>query len=69
MMDIEEVLVMTQKFSGTDYFMFVVMLFLCILIGIYFGFFHKSNNNTEADYLMGGRTMSVIPIALSLLAR
>lgn len=69
MMDIEEVILLAQKFSLTDYFMFIAMLFLCILIGIYFGFWRKNNNNTEADYLMGGRTMSVIPIALSLVAR
>lgn len=68
MMDIEELIIFSQKFSGWDYLMFVVMLFLCILIGIYFGFL-RTNNNTEADYLMGGRTMSVIPIALSLVAR
>lgn len=67
MMDIEELILLTQKFSLFDYFMFVIMLFLCILIGIYFGFMR--NNNTESDYLMGGRTMSVIPIALSLVAR
>lgn len=67
MMDIEELILQTQKFSLMDYFMFIVMLFLCILIGIYFGFLRKSNN--ESDYLMGGRTMSVIPIALSLVAR
>lgn len=67
MMDIEELILQTQKFSLMDYFMFIVMLFLCILIGIYFGFLRKSN--TEADYLMGGRTMSVFPIALSLVAR
>lgn len=68
MMDIEELILLSQKFSLTDYFMFIVMLFLCILIGIYFGFL-GTKNSTEADYLMGGRTMSVIPIALSLVAR
>lgn len=68
MMDVEELIVLTQKFSVMDYFMLITMLILCILVGIYFGFL-RTNNNTEADYLMGGRTMSVIPIALSLVAR
>lgn len=68
MMDVEELIVLTQKFSVMDYFMLITMLILCILVGIYFGFL-RNNNNTEADYLMGGRTMSVIPIALSLVAR
>lgn len=67
MLDIQDVILQTQKFSLTDYFMFVVMLFLCILIGIYFGFLRTNKN--ESDYLMGGRTMSVVPISLSLVAR
>lgn len=67
MMDIEDVILQTQTFSLMDYLMFIFMLFLCILIGIYFGFWRT--NKTEADYLMGGRNMSVIPVALSLVAR
>lgn len=45
------------------------MLFLCILIGLYFGFVKKRESSAEMDYLMGGRTMSVFPISLSLIAR
>lgn len=56
-----------QRFSWPDYMVFVAMLFVCILIGIYFGVTQKSSS--ESEYLMGGRHMTVFPIALSLVAR
>lgn len=56
-----------QRFAWPDYLVFVTMLILCILIGIYFGFAQKSSSETE--YLMGGRNMMILPIALSLIAR
>lgn len=56
-----------QRFAWPDYLVFVTMLILCILIGIYFGFTQKSSSETE--YLMGGRNMMIFPIALSLIAR
>lgn len=64
--DIDRILRDLQQFTWLDYVVFVAMFVLCILIGIYFGFLKKSIN--EADYLMGGRNMLVIPIALSLVA-
>lgn len=62
-----DVILQMQRFSWPDYLVFVLMLFLCILIGIYFGLTQKSSS--ESEYLMGGRTMMVFPIALSLVAR
>ncbi|XP_050086876.1 sodium-coupled monocarboxylate transporter 1 [Anopheles aquasalis] len=56
-----------RRFAWPDYLVFVSMLLLCILIGVYFGFVQRKPN-TEAEYLMGGRTMLVFPIALSLIA-
>lgn len=44
------------------------MLFLCILIGIYFGFVKKHEGDVESEYLMGGRHMAIFPISLSLIA-
>lgn len=64
--DLNEIIVHMQHFSWADYLLFIFMLVLCILIGVYFGFMHKSN--TEAEYLMGGRNMLVFPVALSLIA-
>ena len=65
--DLNDIILHMQHFSWADYLLFIFMLVLCILIGIYFGFMHKSN--TEAEYLMGGRNMLVFPVALSLIAR
>lgn len=73
MPDINEVIVHLQRFSWSDYVLFVLMLLICIVIGIYFGFFEKkgkrSADDAEDDYLVGGRKMPVFPVALSLVAR
>lgn len=69
-----------QKFGWVDYIVFSLMLIVCALIGVYFGFIEKKvkrgkrhdeshESEVEQEYLMGGRHMSVIPIALSLVAR
>ncbi|KAK5642168.1 hypothetical protein RI129_008335 [Pyrocoelia pectoralis] len=56
-----------QVFSWVDYILFSAMLGISTLIGIYFGFFGKKQK-TANDYLLGGRQMCAIPIAISLLA-
>lgn len=56
-----------QRFGWSDYIMFMLMLGICLLVGMYYGFCKKSK--TAQDYLIGGRTMSVTPIAMSLIAR
>ena len=55
--------------SWLDYVVFAVMLLLSALIGIYFAFFAKKKQNTTTEYLMGGKTMGIFPIAMSLIAR
>lgn len=67
--NLEVVALHLQRFTPYDYVFFIAMLFLCILIGLYFGFVKKRESSAEIDYLMGGRTMSVFPISLSLIAR
>lgn len=69
MENLENVALHLQRFSGFDYVFFLFMLFLCILIGLYFGFVKKKEASAEAEYLMGGRKMGVFPISLSLIAR
>lgn len=73
---VEDVKISLQKFGAPDYIVFVLMLFSCVLIGIYFGFFEKKEKSTddkaeeeESDYLVGGRKMQVIPVTMSLVAR
>lgn len=55
-----------QRFGLADYVVFVSMLLVCALIGVYFGF--CAGKVSEAEYLMGGRNMQTLPVALSLVA-
>jgi solute carrier family 5 (sodium-coupled monocarboxylate transporter), member 8/12 len=54
-------------FGAVDYTVFLVMLAVSTSVGIYFGCFAKSADSTE-EYLMGGRRMKILPIAISLMA-
>ena len=54
-------------FGWTDYLLFIGLLGVSLLIGVYFGFFSKQDS--AAEYLFGGKTMSYIPVAISILAR
>lgn len=55
------------EFTLLDYVLFLTMLLLSALIGIYFGFIKKQS--TADDYLLGGKKMSVTPIAMSMISR
>ncbi|XP_018571163.2 sodium-coupled monocarboxylate transporter 1-like, partial [Anoplophora glabripennis] len=63
---VEDVGAAMQRFGWPDYIMFVGMLLICISIGLYYAFSYKSQNAQE--YLVGGRNMKVVPVALSLVA-
>ncbi|KAL6443066.1 hypothetical protein ACFW04_002798 [Cataglyphis niger] len=54
-------------FGWTDYILFGGLLGISVLIGIYFGFFSTKQDNTT-EYLLGGKTMSFLPISMSLIA-
>lgn len=55
-------------FGWCDYIIFSAMLALSALIGIYFGCFGSKQSSTN-EYLLGGKTMKVIPIVISLVSR
>ncbi|CAH2050163.1 unnamed protein product, partial [Iphiclides podalirius] len=55
-----------QQFSLLDYAVFVTMLSICGVIGVYFGFVNKQKSTQE--YLMGGRNMKLVPVCFSLVA-
>ncbi|RZC38851.1 sodium-coupled monocarboxylate transporter 1-like, partial [Asbolus verrucosus] len=55
-------------FDIFDYIVFAAMLIVSSLIGIYFAFFAKVKQNTTSEYLMGGKTMGIFPISMSLIA-
>ena len=52
-------------FSLVDYVVFMLMIVGSLSIGIYYGI--RGNKNTE-DFLMAGRSMSLFPVGLSLIA-
>ncbi|XP_014468065.1 PREDICTED: sodium-coupled monocarboxylate transporter 1-like [Dinoponera quadriceps] len=54
-------------FGWTDYALFGGLLGVSVLIGIYFGCFSTKQDNTT-EYLLGGKTMSFLPISMSLIA-
>lgn len=54
-------------FSWSDYTIFIAMLVMSTLVGIYFGIFKKQD--TTEKYLHGGKRMGVFPVSVSLLSR
>ncbi|XP_069699562.1 sodium-coupled monocarboxylate transporter 2-like [Periplaneta americana] len=54
-------------FSWVDYSLFILMLVLSTMIGIYFGFWGKKSDTPE-EYLLGGKSMATLPVAVSLVA-
>ncbi|XP_053994281.1 sodium-coupled monocarboxylate transporter 2-like [Hylaeus volcanicus] len=54
-------------FGWTDYTLFIGLLGISVLIGIYFGCFSKKQDNTT-EYLLGGKMMSCFPVGMSLVA-
>ncbi|CAL4131823.1 unnamed protein product [Meganyctiphanes norvegica] len=55
---------MQAYFTVVDYVVFIGMLVVSMGIGA----FHSRNNQTNEDYLLGGRGMSAIPVGISLLS-
>lgn len=68
MLNSTDVLLKTVEFSWYDYTLFGLMLGLSSMIGVYFGCFGKKQSSAD-EYLLGGKEMHVLPIALSLVAR
>ncbi|CAG0918825.1 unnamed protein product [Notodromas monacha] len=63
----QEILASLQtRFSVVDYCVFAFLLAVSAVIGLYFGF--RKKQKTTADFLMGGRSMGVFPMAMSLIA-
>ncbi|KAM6290370.1 sodium-coupled monocarboxylate transporter 1 [Porphyrio hochstetteri] len=55
------------RFSVWDYVVFAAMLLISAVIGVYYAFV-GGGQKTSKDFLMGGRSMSAVPVALSLTA-
>lgn len=65
--EVNDMVLQMQRFSWVDYVVFVLMLAISAVVGVYWGFMKKQT--TQNDYLLGGRNMKVIPVAMSLVAR
>nr|XP_022326238.1 uncharacterized protein LOC111126119 [Crassostrea virginica] len=61
---------MATTFSVLDYCLFVAVLLLSAIVGLYYFLKEKCGKKemTSEDLLMGGREMSVFPVAMSLVA-
>ncbi|XP_059617498.1 sodium-coupled monocarboxylate transporter 1-like [Phlebotomus argentipes] len=56
------------RFTFWDYGLFVAMLGVSALIGVYFGFITKKKQDNTEEYLLGGKKMSIFPVSCSLIA-
>lgn len=59
---------LVSRFTVWDYVVFGGMLCVSAAIGIYYAVMGVRKKATTDDFLMGGRSMSVFPVALSILA-
>ncbi|XP_069698871.1 sodium-coupled monocarboxylate transporter 1-like [Periplaneta americana] len=58
---------MSETFGWLDFTVFGLMLASSSIIGMYFGFWGKRDNSTT-EYLHGGKTMDMMPVAVSLVS-
>lgn len=56
----------SMKFSWIEHVVFFTMLVASLAIGVYYGFKPKKKEETVDDYMLGGRKMPMIPVAMSL---
>lgn len=61
---------MASTFSVLDYCLFVAVLLVSAVVGLYYFLKERFGKKemTSDDLLMGGREMSVFPVAMSLVA-
>ncbi|KAG5668441.1 hypothetical protein PVAND_016381 [Polypedilum vanderplanki] len=76
-LDVDTLSKSMQHMGTTDYAVFILMLVFSSLVGLYFGYQdHKMKKQNKrngieddaANYLVGGRNMQVLPVALSMIA-
>jgi len=56
-----------NRFSALDYVVFAIVLAIASVIGLFYGCTGNKQSSTS-EFLLAGRSMSVLPVALSLLA-
>ena len=55
------------SFVAEDYVVFALMLLVSAAIGVYYAIVGKGQSSSS-DFLMGGRSLSAVPVSLSLTA-
>ncbi len=56
------------RFHWADYLVLGISLFVSCTVGVYYAIMDwKRKRNTTEDFLMAGRKMSIVPVAVSLL--
>lgn len=55
------------EFSAIDYVVFIGLLVVSSLIGVFFAIKDRNSKNNK-DFLTGGRNLAVFPVAMSLAA-
>ncbi|KAM9796395.1 sodium/iodide cotransporter isoform X2 [Syngnathus typhle] len=58
----------TQTFAVADYVVFALMLLVSMAIGLYQALKKQPHNDSTDDFFTGGRSMSAVPVGLSLCA-
>ncbi len=57
-----------SRFHWADYLVLGISLFLSCAVGVYYGIVDwKHKRNTTEDFLMAGRKMSMLPVAISMI--
>ncbi|KAL2102525.1 hypothetical protein ACEWY4_001693 [Coilia grayii] len=63
-----DVLSPVGSFSAWDYVVFSVMLLVSAAIGLYYAYVGRHGSQSSGDFLTGGRSMTAVPVAMSLSA-
>ena len=59
---------LVTRFGWADYLVFIAMLAISTGIGVFFGC-TGSKQKTTSEFFMGGRSMGIFPVAMSIAAR
>ncbi|XP_059145437.1 sodium-coupled monocarboxylate transporter 1-like [Physella acuta] len=59
--------VVKNSFGPVDYVVFAAMLIISMAIGVWFAL-RGGKQRTQVEYLMGNRSLSILPVAISILA-
>lgn len=59
--------VVKEVFGIVDYLVFAAVLVISAAIGIWYAYVDRKKTSTQ-EFLMGGRSLSIFPVAMSILA-